>query len=147
MNINHPVVQFLSLFSHGDENELFFELLQKSLFFFFFKWACLLGHPSFLSLIKGVAWLLGIAFQLASVLPYYKVCRKTEMVSQPGFTYCVVLQFLTEYLKTRDLLSYHSHEVFIQSSPTFITADKFRIFMRLWHSNSIHRGKSIILIE
>lgn len=69
------------------------------------------------------------------------------MVSQPGFICCVVLQFLTEYLKTRDLLSCHSHEVFIQSSPIFITADKFRIFMSLSRSNSIDREKSIILIE
>lgn len=111
---SHPVIQFLSLYFHRNENEFFSELPCKS----FFQWTCLPDHPKFSS---SQNWFCMAVWDhlSAHMLSHCKVCRRTEMGTQPALTCCAVLQILTQCLKTRDWLSHHSHKVFMQSSSMF----------------------------
>lgn len=126
------MIWFLSLFSHG--NELVSELQWKFVHFFFFFFSEHVSQPipHFYHLRTGFVWLLGISFQLVSMLPCCSLRRRTEMKTKAGIICCIVLQILTQYLKTRDFLTGH---IKYSCNPHvfFSSADQFRIFMGGYH--------------
>lgn len=75
--------------------------------FFFFSEHVSQPIPHFYHLRTGFVWLLGIAFQLVSMQPCCSLRRRTEMKTKAGIICCIVLQILTQYLKTRDFLTGH----------------------------------------